>query len=268
MSFLMSDGDSAIKLSADLEAAISRATSVQEITTLMHEAALAQGLVRQDNDPSIFIPVAQPAHSKVLRINGVEHTIHADTEDGLVTQELLKMRELFGTTVAALQTRDSAGRFVSQQAQADADRAEEELEEQDPAVRAQAELVRKALEAQGIDVDELRKFTASKQGEKFAQSWAEAGETYRTNHPDWPGGIQNQKIIGNILIENHLDDADDKVAAISQAVAFARKNNLLVVNEEVAKAKSIADAPDYETLKARVGYRGVDVTGGGFFGGR
>ena len=276
MAHVMSDPNSgsAIKVTDDLEAAISKAGSVEAIQHLLHEAALSQGLVQRDNDPNIFIPVEQPTprgYAKTLTINGTKHIIEGATEAELVANELAKMKELFAPAAASDEPqRDNYGRFRARQSEVDAaEQAAQLLEEEDPAARAQADVVRRALEAQGIDVDALKEYTASKQDERMAQSWSDAAERFR-NSPageNWPGGKRNQQTISEIILENGLVETDDKVGAMEAAYKFMVENNLVAENPELKALDAIRNATDYESLKQAVGYKNADINaGGGFFG--
>src|SRR5258707_10035325 len=101
MAFNMSQGDSAIKLSAAQEAEVAKMNSVSEIQEAMRRFALEQNLLVPDAfDHSILHEVERPnipartRQAKVLTINGQKHIIEADSPDGLVKAELAKMREL------------------------------------------------------------------------------------------------------------------------------------------------------------------------------
>jgi hypothetical protein len=270
MAHLMSDGASAIKVPAgsDLEKAIANASSVSEIQSLLHEAARAQKLIEPDPFDTDgknwfgYRPVEHPAvanapHVKVLRINGVAHTIQADTEEALVAAELAKMRELFGgqPTPEQQTRRDSQGRFVAQPTQAELEAEVARVAAIDPAAAPETEIVRKALEAQGIDINALKEFSVTKQNERFTQSWTDAAVAFGKSHPDWVGGEENKNILAQILTENKLTEAEDKAAALEAAYNFAVENKMLVEPADQVEARQIAEAqtPDQlaEVLRRR-----------------
>lgn len=97
-----------------------------------------------------------------------------------------------------------------------------------------------ALEAElGLPVSELAEVAQRISGEKFTQSWADAAEQFRANHPDWIDGEQNKDLLGNIIAENQWVDAEDKLAAMEAAYKYAVENDLLVSNPEVELYKNI-----------------------------
>ena len=117
------DGASAIKMTPELEAKIATAPDNQAIKTLMHEAAIAQGLIQKDPYDSDgrnyfgYTPVEAPipqGFAKTVIINGQKHFLEGATEDALQHAELELMRSLFSKPADNSQQRDSAGRLVPQ----------------------------------------------------------------------------------------------------------------------------------------------------------
>jgi hypothetical protein len=277
---LMANGDSAIKVPAgsELERAIASASSIVEIQNLLHEAAAAQGLIQRDpldrdgTDWFSHHVVQQPVpqgFAKTIVVNGQKVILQSETEDGLVAEELKVMRAVYGKTdaVTTEQQRDSQGRFVAQstQEQIEAEAARVAAAANDPAAAAEAEIVRKALEAQGIDPAALREFSAAREGERIQTSWAQAVEAFRENHPEWKGGSVNQALFARLLDENNLADAADKVAALEAVYNHAVENNLLVENPELTALDAIGKAQTYEELKSAVCYKDP-TTGSGIWG--
>jgi hypothetical protein len=261
MSHLMSDGASAIKVDSQLEKDIAAASSVSEIQELLHSAACAQGLIQKDpldRDGTDWfshhvVTAPQPkSFARTVVANGVKHVVEGATEAELQANELALMRQLFGKTdAAAEQQRDSQGRFVAQPTPEEVEAEAIRLSSIDPTAAAMAPSVTAALEAAGIDVNALKEFTAAKQGERIQTSWAQAGEVFRNSSAgaSWPGGEENKNILGQIIEDNHLLDAEDKVAALEAAYKFAVENDLLVEPAAERQARAINEAQTPEQLQ-------------------
>jgi hypothetical protein len=276
---LMSDNASAIKVipGSELERAIASADSVAAIQELLHQAAVDQHLIERDpldrdgtdwfNHRIVDRPEPR-SFAKTIVVNGQKVILQSETEDGLVAEELKVMRAVYGKTdAAAEQQRDSQGRFVAQPTPEEVEAEAIRLSSIDPAAAAMAPSVTAALEAAGIDVNALKEFTAAKQGERIQTSWAQAGEAFRNSSAgaSWPGGEANKNILGQIIEDNNLLDAEDKVAALEAAYQFAIENNLLVEPAEEKRARAISEATSYDELKAAVGYKDPSL-GSGIFG--
>jgi hypothetical protein len=111
------------------------------------------------------------------------------------------------------------------------------------------------LADKGIDVESLREVSASKQGERMAQSWAEATEEFKNSSAgsDWPGGEANRAKLGEILVE--MDATDHPNAEnIARAYRYMQENNLLVANESVDQANRIANANSPSEINEALGY--------------
>jgi hypothetical protein len=266
--------DSAIKVApgSELERAVSAAKSVSEKQQILFQAAQDQHLIERDGFDSegrnhfAFHPVepgtlaAAKGYATTVTIDGVKHVLEAGTEQELLAKETALYRaalQLAATTQAEIEAeaarvadlerpRNERGQFITH----------------DPAITALAPTVAAALEAQGIDVAALQEFTAAKQGERLQTSWAEATETFRTNHPDWIGGEANQALFARLLNEGNLIDAADKSAALEAVYNYAVENNLLVENPELTARDAIGKAQTYDELKAAIGYRGADGSSG------
>jgi len=256
------------------EARIAACTTGQEIAALMHERAVSAGLVQRDiYDPNVLIPVEQPvptALAKVVRVNGVVHTIEGKNETELAQNEAKLFRAIFEGRVdedgdilleqeqSTPARRDAAtGRFVAEQHD-DADaqaleaarQAELELKFKRGELNTsdyleQSGAIERVLAAKGIDVSLLQTASAVKIEEDFENDWASAVESFRERHPDWIGGEENKNLLGSLIAENNLNEADDKLQALEDVYAFAVQNNLLV---ETLESK-IAAANDPTTLR-------------------
>ena len=91
----------------------------------------------------------------------------------------------------------------------------------------QSGAINQYLESQGLSVAALRDAVNANIGAQTAQSWSQAGETFRNSSAgaDWPGGTRNQEILAMKLSELGLLEAPDKVAAIAQAYAALKQKN-------------------------------------------
>jgi hypothetical protein len=277
MSFLARD-NAAIKVTPSLEQEISEATSTSAIHEILHRAAVSQHLIEPDpldrdgKDYFNYKPVqpgtaaAANGFAKVLIVDGIKHVVEGATEAELASNELALMRSLFGGNNGATeQTRNSAGQFVSQ-ADIEAEAARVAAANADPAARIEADLVARALAAQGIDMDTLKEYSLTKQGEKFQQSWADATETFRANHPDWMGGLDNQNLFAKLLSENNLVDAEDKAAALEAVYNYAVENKMLIEPAEKTLERKISEARTVEEIQAAIGYRSMDGRDSGMWG--
>jgi hypothetical protein len=244
----------------ELKKAIEGTSNNLELLAVLRQARFDQGKAAPHSwDPTgrdyygikPVVPAAQERVSKTIVVNGVKHLIESENgEQGLAHAELELMRKLFSGAAAPATSepaRDASGRFVAQQTQAEIDAAEaERLANIDPTAAALAPSVKAALEAQGISVDSLREYSRQAEGEKFSREWAAAGEAFR-NSPageNYPGGTENQRILGEIIVENNLVNAEDKVGAIASAYAYMCENGLVAATaeEKQAAAKKAEDA--------------------------
>jgi hypothetical protein len=91
----------------------------------------------------------------------------------------------------------------------------------------QSGAINQYLESQGLSVAALRDAVNANIGAQTAQSWSQAGETFRNSSAgaDWPGGQRNQEVIAMKLSELGLLDAKDKVAALAEAYNALKQKN-------------------------------------------
>jgi hypothetical protein len=277
----MSDNASAIKVPAGsaLEKAISEATSVSEIQTLLHEAARTQGLIEKDpldldgKDYFSHHVVTTPqthGFAKTLVIDGKKIILQSETEEGLVKEELNVMRNLFNKPAgAADQTRDEQGRFAARQGAADEAEAVRAAAV-DPAAAALAPSVTAALEATGVSVAELRAYTQAKKTENYTAAWQQAGEQFSKSPEaaDWAGGDNFQVMLD--LIQSNPDWIN-KPSKETLALVWnhMKENGLVVENSADVEAREIADAQTPEQLQALLRSRGhLAPLNCGMWGGR
>lgn len=249
---------SAIRMTPSLEEQIASA-GPEEIKAILHQAAIDQKLAVPDAfSPEVLIPTALADNAprklgKVVVLNGVKHILEATDEAGLLRAESELYREALqpqqsDTAEPLAQPRDSSGRFVS--AEEAAALASLELDFKRGSISTDEYLTRSGaierhLEAQGISPDALREVS----NEQFAQSWASATEEFKSRHPEWAGGENNRDVIGQILADNNLVDAEDKVAALEAAYNAARENGLLVANPELELVDKINNARSFEEIR-------------------
>jgi len=275
---LMDNTNSAIKVTPSLEQAIARASSNSEIHEILHRAALDQHIVepdpfdiRGDNWHTMHVvePGSSPrGYSTTVTIDGATHVLQAASEQELLAKETdLYRQALAGSSTPAgtKQARDTNGRFIAQPSQAELEAEAERVAvlNADPVASVEADLVERALAAAGIDVNALRDYTATKQGEAFDNAWRESTETFRNSQAgaSWPGGIANRQKLGECLVELGLADSPS-AENLSKAYEYMKKNDLLVENEATALANKVNAVSSYEELKSKIGYRGYDASSG------
>jgi hypothetical protein len=277
MAFFPKDSAISVPAGSALEKAISEAPSVAAIQQLLHQAAVDQHLVERDlldRDGTDWfshhvVETPQPrAFAKTLVIDGQKIILESDTEDGLVKRELETMRALFNKPATTEQTRDASGRFVAQGAAEEAEAAR--VAAIDPAVAAEADIVRKALEAQGVSVDELRAFSQAKKTENYTAAWQQAGEQFSKSPEaaDWAGGDNFQVMLD--LIQSNPDWMN-KPSKETLALVWnhMKENGLVVENSADVEAREIADAQTPEQLQALLRSRGhLAPLNCGMWGGR
>lgn len=256
MSF--SPKDSAVELTPEQEQHIST-LSMEEVKEYLKECAVDQGLVTRDvYSPDVLIPTERPTPKRFARtvtINGVKRYVEANSEDELNKAEIELYRSLQadsnnGTSAATEQSRDSNGRFVSEEdASAEvARRAELDLKfrrgelsveqylAENPAVLNEYMKRNFNLDAQEI------------QGKSFEKSWADATSEFLAQS-DWPGGDKNQRMMVEILEANNLQDSEDKVAALREVYDYMRKENLLTIPKDVQAVRDMSTATDPEAIR-------------------
>lgn len=286
MAFFADDSSIKVQPGSELEKAIASATSVSEIQNLLHEAAVSQHLVERDPldrdgkdwfSHHVVEPGTAPrSFAKTFVVDGKKYILECDTEAGLAHEELVLMRQLFGGANTTDAARDERGRFVAQPTQEESDAAATETARlADLQLKFQlgqldaASYIRESgaintyLAEQGIAVEDLKAAAQEKQEARDEKSWAQASEEFR-NSPvgaNWPGGLVNQKRIGEVLISMHAEQSPS-VENLRAAFEYMQQNNLLVEPEELVLEKKIKEATDFESLKNAVGYRGTDGSSG------
>jgi hypothetical protein len=268
--------NSRVRVDAALEEKINGA-SAEEIKEIMKSEMVSQGFVKRDWDPELFIenPIgtAPRAHARAVTINGTKHVVEGATEIELekAVGDLYRAQLTpAATTQQTEQPRDiSTGRFVS--AEEAANKAELELQFKRGDISA-ADYLQKSgaisdfLEQQGVPLEDLKAQVAEKQGQKLEQSWADATEEFKARNPEWHAHAceGNKNIIGQLLVENNLIDAEDKVAALERAFNHARENNLLGANPDTEYQRELQEARSPEEINA-VNHKYFGGSGSGLF---
>ena len=88
------------------------------------------------------------------------------------------------------------------------------------------------LESQGVSLEALQEVVTANRGAKFSQSWAEAGVAFQKTPAglDWPGGDKNHGLMALQIAAMGLEEAPDKVAALTQAYAELKRTGLYFPN--------------------------------------
>jgi hypothetical protein len=221
---------------------------------LLHEAAINQRLVERDpldrdgsdwfNHKIVETPTPTQV-GKVIRLNGVVHSLVGKDENDIMRQETELYRAVLAQPAAATtqeqeQPRNAQGQFITH----------------DPEAVALAPTVAAALEAQGISVDDLREFSQAKRGEAMKQSWERASEEFQRTPDcaDWTGG-ENFKILSGVIAGR--PEWMDKPSAETIAAAWRhmKEHNLVVENKETTLANRINAATSADELRNIIGYR-------------
>jgi hypothetical protein len=99
--------------------------------------------------------------------------------------------------------------------------------------------------------------------EQYKQSWEEATAEFLKSS-DWPGGSQNLEIIGLKLSQLGLVDAEDKVAALTQAYEAMKKSGTIFQEKPApvtaptatdAVTDAVNSARSFEDIRSAVGAR-------------
>jgi hypothetical protein len=221
------------------------------IKEIMRTAMIEQQLAVPDiYNPSILLETelshaAPKRFAQTVTINGEKKIVEGDSELSVQRQ----VNDLYRETFAAQehnpapqqqeteQPRDAAGRFTADTRDPVA-AAELDLRFKRGEISAadyiqQSGALDEYLSKKGVPLEALRESIAEKQNSALAQEWAATTDKFRARHPEWIGGQENVNIIGQILSENNLVDAEDKLGAMEAAYNHARENSLLVGNPEV-----------------------------------
>jgi hypothetical protein len=91
-----------------------------------------------------------------------------------------------------------------------------------------------------------------------ADEWAQATQEFLHNTPEgraWAGGANNLQLMGYLLRENGLADAEDKVAALKSVAAEMHEPGLDIVPEKKVEIRADASPAEIiEKWKSAMGY--------------
>lgn len=108
----------------------------------------------------------------------------------------------------------------------------------------QSGAVKNYLEKQGLPLEALKASVEENANRKYEQSWADAVEEFKKGPgSDWPGGENNQEIMGLQIQALGLLEAEDKVAALAQVYEHMKSRDMVVPPKvSVSTDTSVADA--------------------------
>lgn len=251
-------GDSAIRLNAEQEAAISKMT-MEEIKEYMHGLAVEQNLaVRDGIDKSVLIPVDAPQPTKharaVLLPDGSKKILQVEASDAAAAQAQLDKAEIElhrslqqPTQQTQTQTRDSqTGRFVADDAAQKATEQQRaiELNELETKFRlgqitpaeylektgAAEAAVQSFLEKHNVSIEDLQTQTEADSWSPFVQQFL--AET------DWPGTDYNRDLLGQWLADHQ---SVPSVEALHEGYKQLKSEGKLRPNEELEAARRQRD---------------------------
>lgn len=262
MSF--SPNDSAIKITKTLEEQIASAASQAEVQAILRRAAVEQKVVVADAfDPNVLLenPAAPPPKKFAASVTmkgpdgqPQKRIFEADNELELERQQAEYFRSI--ALHEAAPTAEPITQRTTEVADQSAEDAAAVAELRMQMIRGeitpeefilQSGEMDRYLQRAGIDADSLREVASERSAARFEKSWSDASEEFVQSKAGetWPGGEANMKRLGEILVENNLVDAADKVDALKQAYEFMKSEKLLVEPAE----NRIADARTPQDLQ-------------------
>jgi hypothetical protein len=261
MSF--SPENSRIKVDASLEEQIHDATNVEQMKAILRAEALRQNLIVPDViNASVLheVDVAAPRRfAKTVEIGGVKQTIEGNSE--LEVEQ--KLGEFYRTTFqhpveTTEQPRNECGQFTAEQGKLD------EAAQLEALAKAELELkfkrgelstddyltasgaIERHLADQGVDMEALRDASATKLRVNWEAATAEFQQTEEGRR--WPGGQENFKKLGNLLVEMGAADQPNS-ENIRRAAEWLRENGELAGNPE----SKISEANSVEEIREALG---------------
>lgn len=209
---------SRIKLSAEQEKQVAEMPSDQ-IAEYLHSLAVEQGHVMRDWDPELFVELNPPTPKRFARtitVNGQQHVLEADSEQGLLEQETAFYRSVFSNEPSSEQ---------SSQQQTHSTAVEQPSSEP---------VLDSYMRSIGIDPDKGR-------NQSVVTEWANATQQFLERHPDWEGGDENRRSIQNAIIALGLTDRPSLETLEAAFQEIVRTENYFE-NPELAEKRSNATA--------------------------
>jgi hypothetical protein len=160
---------------------------------------------------------------------------------GLATRDAIDSTVLLPTELASRQPT----RFAEQRTETIEQSTEQPRDEAGRFVSPNDAAVEEYLQTRGIDPTALQEVSEK----KYQDSWREATDAFLANHPDWQGGQENLKVIGEILVQSELEDAPDKLDALERAYVHALENGWLTENPELVQLRAVSEANDHESIR-------------------
>jgi hypothetical protein len=253
--------DSAVKVTPELEEKIAN-SSPEMLRVLLSDAIVDQGLAQKDfYDPQILIPTGIPVPKKfavTVELPTGKRFVEGDTEAEAqrlaveAYREAASQRQEIEQPVQSQQPRDYAGRFVTPQAPVD--RSELDAKFRRGQIDAETYLEQSGaldrwLDSRGISVTDLQEAA----NRSYTQSWADGTNSFLHSHPDYPGGVENMRLMGEEIQALGLADASDKAAALARVFEKLKSENRLVANPEMERQREfesrVSQANSHESLR-------------------
>jgi hypothetical protein len=243
---------------AEFQTKLDACENPEQIKELMHKQELSRGLIKLDWDESFRIPIETPeprTFARTVVIAGQKHVLEGASELEVTQKETELFRRVFAEPAARTEPREQPRNERVEDAAA---RAELELKFKKGDISAsdylqQSGAISDYLATQGVPLEELKAQVAAKQNEDFQRSYKDATTKFIARHPEWQGGDKNRETLGRIIIEQNLDHSDP-LRALEHAYDYARKNNMLVENPDVAYHHEMQAARSHEDI-ARVNHK-------------
>jgi hypothetical protein len=256
--------NSAIKMTPELETALNKASSPEEMKDILHHAAIEQALVVPDiYDASNLLPTekatAPQARRFAKKLDGqfFEGDSELEVEKAIGDYMRAKINQPEART--DVQPRDEQGRFTADQGRADENavqRAELDMRFKRGEISTEEYLtasgaIERYLEEQGVPLEDLKASVAEKQAERYEQSWQDATKEFLNSSEgrSWPGGQENLQRVGTLIQKMGNENAQDKVGALTAAYRYMKVNDLVASNPELERERRIREARSPEDLR-------------------
>jgi hypothetical protein len=271
--FIMSElSPSAIRMTPERNERINQCTSQAEIQEVMREFALVDRVVERDWDENILNPTARATRlATILKVGDVTHELVGDNETDLLHQQNEVYRQALANqaaSAAAAQPRGEDGRFVAAPQLTDEEQAAVEAAAAAEAVRER--VLAGQLATGAISMEDylsqshaIERHNQRVEDAQIQDGWAAA--TAEFIHSDeganWIGEAGMPRML-SILMDNHLENAPNKLEVLKEAWALMQKEDY-----EAAVTKAVTDAKSPQEISELLGVgQRRTASGGGFFG--
>jgi hypothetical protein len=240
-----------MKADAALARDIQKCESHEELLDLLHASLERSGIASRDPETGQFVrrdpltPAAQDAkadepekisktetiNGRAIDFSGTEAEIELQVASARRVAEALRPTGSFTPRLVRTKTQAEIERDICDRAELDLQFRRGELTTQEYLERTNA--VGNFLAEQGFDVQAAA-------AAQMQQGWKEAtAEFLNGAGSSWPGGTKNREVLGLEILALGLRDAEDKVAALTQAYESMQKKGLMfqgdVSPEEIIK---------------------------------